>query len=114
MTGPDWIKEFPGAITVTDAQGIITEMNDRAAQVFAEDGGRNLIGRSVFDCHPEAARARLRELFERQESNVYTIEKGGVWKLVYQAPWYQEGRFAGLVELSLEIPPRMPHFRRGD
>jgi len=33
--------------------------------------------------------------------------------LIYQSPWYQNGEFAGLVEISLEIPEQMPHFVRG-
>ena len=35
-----WVKEFPGAVTVCDTDGIITEMNDKAAKVFEADGGR--------------------------------------------------------------------------
>ena len=34
-----WIKEFPAAVTVSDQDGIILEMNDRAAKTFAKDGG---------------------------------------------------------------------------
>jgi hypothetical protein len=44
--------------------------------------------------------------------NAYTIEKRGVRKLIYQAPWYRDGIFQGLVELSLDIPASMPHFVR--
>jgi hypothetical protein len=43
---------------------------------------------------------------------VYTIEKNGVRKLIFQAPWFQDGKYAGLVELALEIPAEMPHFVR--
>jgi len=113
MPAPDWIKEFPGAITVCDRDGIILDMNDRAAQAFADDGGRALIGRNVLDCHPEPARAKLRGLLESGTPNVYTIEKKGAHKLIYQAPWYENGEYRGFVELSLEIPAAMPHFVRG-
>lgn len=109
----EWIKEFPGAITVCDPQGIILEMNERSAEVFKEDGGTALIGSNLFDCHPEPARSKLKALMERQERNVYTIEKKGVKKLIYQTPWYREGEYAGFVELSLEIPTELPHFIRG-
>ena len=40
MTDHAWIKEFPAAITVCDAEGIILEMNDKAAKTFEKDGGR--------------------------------------------------------------------------
>ncbi len=109
----EWIKEFPGAITVCDPQGIILEMNERSAEVFKEDGGVALIGSNLFDCHPEPARSKLKALMERQERNVYTIEKKGIKKLIYQTPWYREGEYAGFVELSLEIPTELPHFIRG-
>ena len=55
----------------------------------------------------------IRQMLETHERNVYTIEKNGVRKLIYQSPWYQNGEFAGLVEISLEIPEQMPHFVRG-
>jgi len=113
MTKGAWLEEFPGAITVCDTRGIILEMNARAAQVFREQGGKGLIGSNLLDCHPEPSRTKTQRLLATGERNVYTIEKGGARKLVYQAPWYAEGAFAGLVELSLELPESMPHFVRG-
>jgi len=107
-----WVKEFPGAVTVCDTDGKIIEMNRRAAETFEKDGGDKLIGSNVFDCHPEPARTKLKAIMETQRTNVYTIEKAGRKKLIFQAPWYEDGIFAGLFELSLEIPPEMPHFVR--
>lgn len=108
-----WIKEFPGAVTVCDADGIILEMNAKSAQTFAKEGGEKLVGRNLMDCHPEAAQEKLRALLESGQPNVYTIEKNGQKKLIYQSPWYQDGKYAGFVELSLVIPAEMPHFVRG-
>ena len=51
-------------------------------------------------------------MFANQRANVYTIEKGGKKKLIYQTPWYKDGQYAGFVELSLVIPAEMPHFIR--
>ena len=107
-----WIKEFPGAVTVCDKAGLIIEMNDKAAKSFQGDGGYDLIGKNLLDCHPEPSRTKLKELLDSQKTNVYTIEKKGVKKLIYQAPWYKDGEYAGLVEFSLEIPFEMPHFIR--
>jgi PAS domain-containing protein len=107
-----WIKEFPAAITVCDPDGIILEMNDRAAKTFAKDGGLALIGKNLFDCHPDPARGKLERLMDRRQVNVYTIEKNGVKKLIYQSPWVLNGVYAGFIELSLEIPFEMPHFVR--
>jgi len=107
-----WLKEFPGAITVTDQAGTIIEMNDQAVKIFANDGGKELIGKNVFDCHPEPARKKLAEITQNQTVNCYTIEKNGIKKLIYQAPWYKDKEFMGLVELSIEIPFDLPHFVR--
>lgn len=104
----NWARELPAAVTVCDRQGIILEMNNKAKGTFSGD----LVGRNVLDCHPEPARGKLAELLATGESNVYTIEKSGRKKLIYQSPWYKDGEFAGLVELSFELPESLPHFRR--
>lgn len=113
MPSHDWIEDFPAAITVTDAEGIIMAMNRAAIKSFETDGGADLIGRSVLDCHPEPARSKLADLLAARKMNVYTIEKNGTKKMIYQSPWYVEGRFGGIVELTFEIPASMPHFLRG-
>ncbi|MBU1109168.1 MAG: diguanylate cyclase [Candidatus Riflebacteria bacterium] len=108
----NWVKEFPGAVTVCDKGGIILEMNDQAQQVFAKNGGKTLVGADLLACHPEPARSKLGELLEHPAVNAYTIEKNGVKKLIYQSPWYENGEFGGLVEVSLVLPENMPHFIR--
>ena len=113
MHQESWVREFPGAVTVCDRDGIILEMNDKSAKVFEEDGGGQLIGTNLLGCHPEPARAQLKKLMETQQANVYTIEKNGVKKLIYQTPWYKDGRYSGFIEMALEIPFQMPHFVRG-
>ena len=108
-----WVKELPAAITVCDRNGVTLAMNDRAAVTHARNGGRELIGKSLVDCHPEPARSQLLELLRSGRSNAYTIEKDGVRKLIYQVPWFRDGEYQGLVELSLPIPVELPHFVRG-
>jgi transcriptional regulator with PAS, ATPase and Fis domain len=108
-----WIKEFPAAVTICDRDGIVLEMNDKAASTFAKDGGLALIGKNLFDCHPDPARGKLERLMDSRQVNTYTIEKNGIKKLIFQSPWYLHGEYAGFVELSMEIPFEMPHFVRG-
>ena len=107
-----WVQDLAGAITACDPDGVILEMNDKAAQAFEEQGGAALIGTNMLDCHPEPARTKTRELLDSRRTNVYTIEKRGQKKMIYQAPWYQEGQYRGFIELSLELPAEMPHFIR--
>ena len=109
MTNHEWVKEFPGKVEVCDKDGILLYMNEKAAQ---QEDKPHLIGTNILDCHPEPAKTKLKEMLEHGKPNIYTIEKKGVKKLIYQAPWYKDGQFAGLVELSLEIPFEMPHFIR--
>jgi transcriptional regulator with PAS, ATPase and Fis domain len=108
----NWIKEFPAAITVCDADGIITEMNEKSVETFRNDGGAGLLGKNLLDCHPEPSRTQVEGLLQDRKTNAYTIEKAGKKKLIYQTPWYENGEFRGLVELSLEIPFEMEHFIR--
>lgn len=107
-----WAKEFPGAVTVCDRDGTVLFMNDQACRTFAAWGGEKLVGKNLLDCHPEPARAKLLDLLQRRGTNAYTIEKNGVRKLIYQAPWFEAGECMGQVELSLELPFEMPHYRR--
>ena len=108
----EWIKEFPAAVTVCDPDGILLEMNDRAAKTFESDGGYALVGLNMLDCHPEPARTKTERLLAARQKNVYTIEKQAVKKMIYQSPWYVDGQYAGFVELSLEIPFELEHFIR--
>ena len=112
MSQVKWVKDFPGAVTVCDAAGIVLEMNAKAGKTFEKWGGLDLVGKSLIDCHPEPARTKLLGLLKSRGTNAYTIEKNGLKKLIYQAPWFDGGEYGGMVELSLEIPFDMPHFVR--
>jgi hypothetical protein len=113
MQNTNWFDEVPFSITVCDKDGVILEMNDKSAVTFANDGGKQLIGRNLLDCHPENAKRQILEMISKESVNVYTIEKKGQKKLIYQCPWYQNGIAAGLVELAIELPKELPHFIRG-
>ncbi len=108
----DWTEEFPGAVTVCDEKGVILSMNRAAGETFKKHGGAGLVGKNVLDCHPEPSRSLVASLLESPRANTYTIEKQGVKKLIHQAPWFKDGRFAGLVELSIVIPDKMAHHVR--
>jgi transcriptional regulator with PAS, ATPase and Fis domain len=112
MTESSWVKEFPGPVVVCDTAGIIVEMNERAVKWFADKGGRELVGKNLLEVHREQSQAKIRQMLATQENNVYTIEKDGARVLIYQSPWYRDGKFAGLVEFGLEIPLEIPHHVR--
>lgn len=112
MDIPAWVEGFSGAVTVCDTTGIIVYLNDAAARNFAKDGGRDLIGQNVLDCHPEPSRTMLADMLASEGTHAYTIEKAGQKTLISQTPWYAEGEYRGIVEVSLPLPAGMPHFVR--
>ena len=112
MDKADWMEEFPGAITITDVDGKIIFLNRQAALVFKQEGGMSLLGKNIRNCHRPESREKIRQILETGRPNVYTIEKQGRKKIIYQAAWTSDGEVRGLVELSLEIPGEMPHFVR--
>ena len=108
----DWAVEFPAAVTICDRDFTIIYMNDRAAEVQAGHGGRSLLGKNLLACHNDRSQSIIKDILETGRTNVYTIEKNAVHKIIYQAPWKKNGRIAGIVEISYEIPENMPHYVR--
>ncbi len=108
-----WSDELPFvAITVCDKEGKIIDMNRRSIATYEKDGGKALIGKNLMNCHPERAKQIISRLMSEGKTNAYTIEKEGLRKLIYQSPWYENGEFAGLVEMSVVLPETMPHYVR--
>lgn len=103
----DFFKTVKGSITVSDTEGNILYMNDKAASTFGSMVGQNMMG-----CHNSHSQDIIKRLVEEGDSNAYTIEKNGVKKIIYQTPWYNDGTVGGLVEFSFEIPFDMPHHVR--
>lgn len=103
----DFFKTINGSITVSDTEGNVLYMNDKAAEVFGSMVGKNMMG-----CHKASSQETIGRLIANAETNVYTIEKGDVKKIIYQTPWYKDGVVAGLIEFSLVIPFEMPHYVR--
>jgi transcriptional regulator with PAS, ATPase and Fis domain len=98
-----WLEDYPAAVTVCDTEGIIISMNRRSIEQFKKRGGEQLIGTSLFDCHPETANTIIRKQLKTHEPNVYITQKKSERKLIQQVPWYQEGVFAGIVETVAPI-----------
>jgi hypothetical protein len=109
----DWAKNLNCAVTVSNIDGTIIYMNEKSAKTFEKWGGLDLIGKNLNDCHKSESQVTIEKLMKNAATNIYTIEKAGIKKLIYQTPWYKEGKVAGLVELSLEIPFELQHFVRG-
>jgi transcriptional regulator with PAS, ATPase and Fis domain len=105
-------EQLPCAVTVCDRKYTILYLNERAAEVHSEDGGKALLGKSLMDCHPPKAQKKLKNVMASGRPNVYTIEKNGTKKLVYQCLWKKRGKVGGLVEFTFELPSDIPNFVR--
>ena len=104
---PDWAKEMNCAVTVCDAEGVILYMNDKAKSVFTD-----MIGKNMMACHKQSSQETIKRLINDKATNVYTIQKGDIKKMIYQTPWYVDGEIKGLIEYSIILPDDMPHYIR--
>lgn len=112
MSNHWWVKEIGCAVTVCDTKGIIIYMNDKSIEWFHKRGGAGLLGTNVLDCHPEPARSQLAEMLENQTPHVFSTEKDGQKKLLFETPLYENGVYKGFIEIGMEIPADAPHYIR--
>lgn len=103
----DFFKETNVSITVSDTEGNVVYMNDKAKSVFSDMVGKNMMG-----CHKASSQETIKRLINYKETNVYTIQKGDVKKMIYQTPWYVDGEIKGLIEYSITLPNDIPHYVR--
>ena len=58
------LSMIPFPVTICDPEGILIYMNPAAETLFAKDGGRALLGTSLYECHaPE-----LQELIQKNDA----------------------------------------------
>ena len=105
----DYFEGADVAVTICAKDGTILDMNRKSRKTFLKPGQEEIIGKNVLDCHPEPARTMLAGMLENPRTNVYTVEKEGVKKLIFQCPWYDEGEYAGYMELSMVLPEIIPN-----
>lgn len=102
----------PYIVTISDQNGTIIYMNHESIATFSPDG-QSLVGHNLSEFHGPRAKQMIDHMMTTGETNTYTIEKRGAKKIIHQAPWYdQNGKIAGLIELSIRIPFEMPHYIR--
>jgi hypothetical protein len=101
MTGGPWVKKFPAEVMVSDSDGIILATNNHAEALFADDGGSDLLGRNLLDCHPDPAFTKLEGMLENRSINCYFNTGHGEKSFIFQSPWYTDGRYSGLLKFRL-------------
>lgn len=105
----DYFEGADVAVTICAKDGTILDMNQKSRKTFLKPDRPEIIGQNVLDCHPEPARSLLADMLQNPRTNVYTVEKEGLKKLIFQCPWYDDGEYDGFMELSMVLPENMPH-----
>ena len=105
----DYFEGADVAVTICGKDGTILDMNTKSKRTFIKPGDPEIIGKNVLDCHPEPARSQLADMLANPRTNVYTVEKEGVKKLIFQTPWYDGNEYAGFMELSMVLPEVIPN-----
>jgi len=104
-----WINESPDAIVVCDKEGKLLVMNEKAAKIFETSGGKALVGKSMFNCHPETIQPKIKALLANPRTITYTDELNGAKQLIHMNPWYKDGVYSGMVEMILDVPLEIPN-----
>ena len=94
------------AVTIADQDFQISFMNDRAAVFYAADGGVELIGRNLLDCHHlDEHKSMIRAAYARYRAGDLTPtryhaqKEGGALESIVHIPLMVEGQFRGIAEL---------------
>lgn len=107
----NWAKEIDATLIISDSNGIIIEINDKAKNVFAGNNDK-LIGSKLINCHPKWAKSKVRKLMEEKIPSCYTTETKGKNNFVYHTPWFKNDIYMGFVELVIPIPKNLPNIKR--
>jgi PAS domain-containing protein len=92
------------AVTIADQDFTIIFMNDRATVFYAEDGGAELIGKNLLDCHSAELADVIRDAYARYRAGdltptrYYHQEEGDAPESIVHIPLIVEGEFRGIAE----------------
>ena len=94
------------AVTIADQDFQITFMNDQACAFYAEDGGAELVGKDLLDCHNAEHAALIRDAYARYRAGDLTPTRyhraqneDGAPESIVHIPLIVEGQFRGIAEL---------------
>jgi len=107
-----YFNEIQNPVTICDIKGIVVYMNKAAEKMLEKYDNKNLIGKSLYECHNSHSNEIIKRLIENEESNSYFTLKNGVKKFVHQTPWYIDGKMSGLIEIITVLPGDVPTFER--
>ena len=94
----DYFEGADVAVTICAKDGTILDMNQKSRKTFLKPGQETILGQNV-----------LADMLANPHTHIYTVEKEGVKKLIYQCPWYEGEEYAGFMELSIVLPEFIPN-----
>ncbi|MEW6443161.1 MAG: PAS domain-containing protein [bacterium] len=109
----DIAKMFEGvnvAIVAADADFKVVYENEKCRKLFQEVFGReDYVGSNLSECHKpettEKMKAHYQDFKERKKGlYFFTMDLPNRKGILVNVPYYEGGRFAGVVELVFEIP----------
>ena len=117
MTGLSELGTFLGglrvAVTVADETYRIVFMNDLALEHYAAQGGENLIGTDLLDCHNAESQATLRHMVDRYRTGDLAPTRYRIAKQdrriqsIVLIPLIVDGQFKGIAELLWTEHPEL-------
>ena len=93
------------SVTIADQNYRIRFMNDRSVAFYAEDGGAELLGKDLLDCHNAGQCAVIRDSYARYRAGDLTPtryhahKEGEAPESIVHIPLVVEGQFRGIAEL---------------
>jgi len=94
------------SVTIANEDFLITFMNDRACTFYAEDGGAELVGKNLLDCHNAEQAAVIRDAYTRYRAGDLTPTRyhraqngDSAPESIVHIPLIVEGMFRGIAEL---------------
>ena len=106
------INSMVEGVLFVDTEGKISLCNGSAEKIWGRDA-EQLLGRPLLECHPPAMHAKIKRILEEAKARPgfalgHTMEaRNGDSLNSYSSVHSQDGRYLGLVLLSLDISERL-------
>ncbi len=94
------LNSYPYSIIFVNNDYIISFMNKKAQEYYRKKG-KNLIGKSIFDCHNEKSIERIKNTYEeikKTEKDVFIFVNSKNQRVYMQGVKNEKGEWIGFIE----------------
>ena len=98
------LDSLKNPILVADTEHVVFYLNKAAEEFYS--GGRDLIGRSLLECHNEQSQQQMKEILQRMQAGLdeELITDNKKWRIYMRAVRLPDGELIGYYERY--EPPR--------